>query len=85
MSRNHARIPWRARERVRKMALDRDVWRCTTCESPADLEVHHIRPLAEGGSALALGNVRTLCRDCHIEEHLSSDRRAWRRLLAEGV
>ena len=85
MSRNHADLPWRQWARLRRRALDRDGWRCTRCESPLSLEVHHVVPLAEGGPALALGNVKTLCRDCHIDQHADPDRRAWRRLLAEDA
>ena len=85
MSRHHDRIPSRAWARVRRMALDRDNWRCTVCGSPVELEVHHIRPLNQGGSALALGNVETLCRGCHLDKHGDPDRRAWRRLVAEGL
>ena len=87
MSRNHLGIHWRARARLRRMALDRDDLRCTICGSPTNLEIHHIRPLSEGGSALALGNVRTLCRTCHIDHHAAAttdpERAAWRAYLRE--
>ena len=85
MSRNHAGLPWRQWARLRRRALDRDNWRCVRCESPLDLEVHHIQALADGGAALDLANVETLCRDCHIDQHADPERRAWRRLLAEGA
>ena len=85
MSRNHLRLPWRARARLRRRALDRDNWRCVRCESPLDLEVHHVVPLAEGGPALALDNLSTLCMSCHLDAHMDPERRAWRRLLAEGL
>ena len=88
MSKNHAdhrRLPWRQWGRLRRRALDRDDWRCVRCESPLDLEVHHVIPLDQGGPALDLGNVETLCRDCHIDAHMDPERRAWRLLLAEGI
>ena len=84
MSRNHRRLPWRAWERLRRAALDRDGWRCTRCGSPLDLECHHIVPLDKGGAALALANVETLCRGCHLGEHLPAERRAWRLFVQEA-
>ena len=74
MSRKHVRIGTREPERMRRLALDRDDWRCTRCESPVDLEVHHVQPLAEGGPALALDNLQTLCADCHMAAHLDPER-----------
>ena len=75
------RLPWAAWSRARRLALDRDDWRCK-CGSPADLEVHQVRPVAEGGEPFALANLATLCRECHLSAHLDPERRAWRRLLA---
>ena len=81
MSRNHLAIHWRARARLRRAALDRDDWRCVRCESPLDLECHHVTPLAAGGEHV-LDNVAMLCRDCHIDHHtIDPERRAWRRYL----
>ena len=84
MSRNHVRQPSRGWGRLRRRALDRDGWRCVRCESPIDLEIHHKRALANGGEPMALGNVETLCRDCHIDQHADPERRAWRRFLTEN-
>ena len=84
MSRQHRRLPWRALARARRAALDRDGWRCRRCGYPAGLEAHHVTPLQAGGAALALANLETLCRDCHLAEHADPDRRAWRRYLAGG-
>ena len=84
MSRNHRQLPWRQWGRLRRRALVRDGWRCVRCEHPADLEVHHLVPLDQGGAARALDNVRRLCRNCHMDAHQDPERRAWRRLLAEG-
>ena len=86
MSRNHARAAGREYARLRRRCLDRDDWRCTRCGSPANLEMHHVVPLAAGGDALALDNVRMLCAGCHIETHRADpERAAWRRLLWESV
>ena len=81
--RDHRRVPWRAWEWARRAALDRDGWRCR-CGSPVDLEVHHVVPLAQGGAALALDNLETLCRGCHIAAHLPPERAEWRRFVREG-
>ena len=32
------------------------------------MQVHHVIPLAEGG-VNDLGNLASLCRDCHIKAH----------------
>ena len=78
------RLPSRPWARVRRAALDRDEWRCCRCGSPLDLEVHHKRPVAVAPSlAFVLANVETVCRECHLGEHLDPERRAWRRLLRE--
>ena len=85
MSRNHRRVSGTAWLRLRRQALDRDAWRCTRCASPADLELHHLRALKDGGAPLALDNVAMVCASCHIDAHRTIDpeRAAWRRLLLE--
>jgi 5-methylcytosine-specific restriction endonuclease McrA len=52
-------------QKAREAAKRRDGNRCAACGSTENLEVHHIRSLAEGGDEFALSNLRTLCRDCH--------------------
>ena len=64
--------------------MNRDNWRCVRCESPAGLEMHHLRPLADGGAPLALENVAMLCTSCHIDSHRTirdPERSKWMRLL----
>ena len=75
-------MPSRAWDRVRRAALERDNYRCRACGMPGDLEVHHIRRLEHGGAPLALANVRTLCRSCHLGEHVDGEAAAWRLWLA---
>ena len=82
---DHKAIPWRVWARVRRLVLTRDRWRCRACGHPGDLEVHHVVRLADGGAPLALDNLRTLCRSCHLSAHLSRARREWRELLNEGA
>jgi len=58
--------------RVRLLALRRDAYicQCPRCQGgalrvrPAH-EVDHIQPLAQGGKRLALGNLRSVNRECH--------------------
>jgi len=40
------------------------------------LEVDHIIPLHQGGAAVDLDNLQTLCRDCHLAKSGYVDR--WR-------
>ena len=68
LSRHHRRITTAAWESLRRQTLDRDGWRCQGCGKAGALEVHHVKPLAEGG-VNALGNLTTLCRDCHLKTH----------------
>jgi 5-methylcytosine-specific restriction endonuclease McrA len=73
-SRTRSRLrtePWRGSyrtgrwARARAHALARDGHRCTRCGGGERLEVHHVRPLADGGSAFELDNLVTLCSSCH--------------------
>ena len=87
MSRNHRGLTGAAWRRLRRAALDRDRWRCTKCESPVGLEMHHLVPLDKGGAPLALDNVRMQCRDCHVDSHRAirdPERSKWLKLLQEG-
>src|SRR6266487_5312321 len=52
-------------QKAREAARQRDGNRCTACGSTENLEVHHIKSLAEGGNEFALSNLTTLCRSCH--------------------
>ena len=73
---------WRRR---RAEVLDRDGWRCVKCGRPGRLEVDHIRPLRAGGTD-DVDNLRTLCRDCHLERHRKTVPpavRRWRKLVRD--
>lgn len=56
---------WKA---LRSAALERDGGKCVVCESTDRLQVHHAkyRGLPE---ATEIGDLETLCRECHWKEH----------------
>ena len=54
---------WR---RLRKLVFDRDGWKCRKCGRFGRLEADHIQPITKGGSFWNLGNIQTICRDCHL-------------------
>ena len=49
-------------------ALKLDKWQCVQCGSRRPLDIHHILPLAQGGSN-RLTNMVSLCRECHQQVH----------------
>lgn len=52
----------------------RDGWRCRRCGSPDHLTMHHVVPLARGGTD-APTNLETLCHRCHeVAHHGQADR-----------
>ncbi|WP_325630041.1 HNH endonuclease [Methanospirillum sp.] len=53
---------------IRRQALERDGHQCQICGNTAELSVHHIVPLSEGGDS-TLHNLRVLCHSCHQKEH----------------
>ncbi|MDE2903346.1 MAG: hypothetical protein OXP73_10005 [Chloroflexota bacterium] len=55
--------------RVRRLAFERDGYRCTLCHRPGRLEAHHDPPLRAGVDPYDVAGVRTLCRACHIDHH----------------
>ncbi len=66
---------------------------CEGCKSPAPfkatdgfpyLEVHHIRPLSEGGSDTIFNTV-ALCPNCHRRCHNSSDKAKFSGLLSKSM
>ena len=69
---------------LRGQILERDRYRCRKCGKPGRLEVHHVRPIEQGGGN-DRRNLTTLCRDCHIRTHQPEPIRdtGWRQLLKE--
>ena len=54
---------------VRGQVMARDHHKCNDCDSTENLEVHHIKPICEGGNEFDLDNCITLCHDCHVKAH----------------
>ena len=54
--------------RLMKRVLERDGWRCQKCGSLENLQVHHKIKRSQQGDD-ALGNLVSLCAQCHMEEH----------------
>ena len=99
MSQHHRRLNRGRWQHARRAALERDGYRCVECVDQGlggagKLEVHHITPLSgirdgdghwhKGGLPFALDNLKTLCRDCHIETSVFGPRLEWRRHIANN-
>ena len=88
MSQHHQRLNRRRWQPVRRAALERDGYRCVECVEQGlggagKLEVHHVKPLYEGGLPYALDNLKTLCVGHHLEQAVSGPRLEWRRYIAK--
>jgi 5-methylcytosine-specific restriction endonuclease McrA len=55
-------------ESLRQQILRRDGWRCQSCGSMSNLEVHHSEFRSHGG-ADSEENLITLCTSCHAGVH----------------
>jgi ATP-dependent DNA helicase RecQ len=55
-------------ENLRQQVLRRDGWRCQSCGTMSNLEVHH-REFRSHSGADAEENLITLCVDCHARVH----------------
>jgi 5-methylcytosine-specific restriction endonuclease McrA len=55
-------------ESLRQQVLRRDNWRCQSCGTMSNLEVHHEKYRSHSG-ADAEENLITLCLDCHRRAH----------------
>jgi 5-methylcytosine-specific restriction endonuclease McrA len=53
---------------VRRQILERDNWRCQSCGSMQNLQVHHLRYRSRMGSHEEQ-NLITLCAICHRRRH----------------
>jgi 5-methylcytosine-specific restriction endonuclease McrA len=57
-------------EDVRQQVLRRDGWRCQSCGTMSNLEVHHKQLRSHSGSDIE-DNLITLCDYCHKSVHCS--------------
>jgi 5-methylcytosine-specific restriction endonuclease McrA len=57
-----------AYESLRQLVLRRDGWRCQSCGTMSNLEVHHKRFRSQSGHDLE-ENLITLCSACHGSVH----------------
>ena len=57
-----------AYETLRQEVLRRDGWRCQTCGTMSNLEVHHNQFRSQSGED-SEENLITLCTGCHGEKH----------------
>ena len=55
-------------ESLRQQVLRRDGWRCQSCGTMSNLEVHHKEFRSHAGDDLE-DNLITLCTACHHEIH----------------
>ena len=81
-------------KRIRRLVFTRDGFTCQLCgKQGARFECDHIKPLIDGGLPLAMTNLRTACRSCHItltktqhearQAQIRPRAAAFRRLVAE--
>jgi cytochrome c553 len=63
-------------EALRLQVLRRDSWRCQSCGSLSNLEVHHQRFRSQSGQDVEQ-NLITLCAPCHAAEHRWLQRRRY--------
>ena len=57
-----------AYERLRHLVLRRDGWRCQSCGTMTNLEVHHMEFRSHSGDDVEQ-NLITLCSACHSIVH----------------
>lgn len=62
------RLDFLSYESLRQQVLRRDGWRCQSCGTRSNLEVHH-REFRSHSGADSEENLITLCSACHAAEH----------------
>ena len=63
-------------ERLRQQILSRDGWRCQSCGTMSNLEVHHSEFRSQSGSD-SEENLITLCTACHARVHHLGNKLPW--------
>jgi len=71
----HLRLDPMTYEGLRQQVLRRDGWRCQSCGSMSNLEVHHQQFRSHSGDD-SEENLITLCNACHDATHHRRSRRA---------
>jgi 5-methylcytosine-specific restriction endonuclease McrA len=62
------RLDPKSYEALRQQVLHRDGWRCQSCGTMVNLEVHHQQPRSHSGDD-SEENLVTLCTTCHESTH----------------
>ena len=70
--------------RMRKSFIDQCTSGCGNCGSIKDIEVHHIVPIASGGTN-RYTNLAALCSDCHVKAHGRKINEGFRDLQRQGI
>ena len=76
---------WRS---FRRQIFDARGWRCERCQKAGRLELHHVKPIYQGGKVFEETNCEILCRKCHITHHRKTPeypeekKQAWKNLIA---
>jgi 5-methylcytosine-specific restriction endonuclease McrA len=65
---SHMRLDSISYERLRRQILRRDGWRCQSCGTMSNLEVHHQQFRSHSGHD-SEENLITLCANCHAIAH----------------
>ena len=55
-------------DRLRMLVLERDGWKCQSCGSRTNLQVHHLVYRSHLGADES-DNLMTLCANCHRRQH----------------
>lgn len=95
MSAHHRRLYQERRrewEAARRQALADASGRCLRCGDPAT-EVHHLKPLQDGGALTEQSNLAPLCKRCHKAQHralrggimTTPAARRWQTLVQEAL
>jgi 5-methylcytosine-specific restriction endonuclease McrA len=66
------RLNWELYDQLRNQVLRRDGWRCQSCGTMSNLEVHHKQFRSRSGDD-SEANLITLCSDCHVAIHTVRD------------
>jgi 5-methylcytosine-specific restriction endonuclease McrA len=69
------RLDPQAYERLRQSVLRRDGWRCQSCGTMSNLEVHHKQFRSQSGED-SDENLITLCTECHNHIHNAATTRS---------